>query len=124
MNRRRHGNTVPVLSLATWVVVMIFLCVTGLAYVWLKNDCHRLGDEIKALEREHAQLKLEGEAVATRLATLASTSALRRRYDSDKGRLNGLVPIATDRIFIAGRAPVEADGPEVRAVANNGRGSR
>ena len=43
MNRRRHANTLPLLSLARWIVVAAFICLAGLVYVNCKNELHRSG---------------------------------------------------------------------------------
>src|SRR5436190_3880485 len=101
-NRRRNAKTVPLASMAMWITVCVFIGVAGLSYVWLKNQLHASNGEIISLEREITELATQNEVVRTHIAELSSTAALRKRYMSDKGKLNGLVEIPQDKLVFVG----------------------
>lgn len=119
-NRRRNANAVPLASMATWIVVCLFVGVAGLGYVWLKNQLHLSGGSIKKHERELADLVTQNAAVQIRIVELSSIDALRRRYSTDKTKLDGLVEIPRDKIVFVGRPPppVVESTRDMRKVAN------
>ena len=80
-NRRRHANAIPLASFAMWGVIALFALGSGLAYVWCKNQLYTMGTEIKALEREFAELKNKNEVALSKIAQLSSTAKLQERYD-------------------------------------------
>jgi hypothetical protein len=114
-NRRRHANAIPIASFAMWGVIAIFALVGGLGYVWCKNQLYTTGTEIKALEREFAELKNKNEVTLSKIAQLASTAKLQERYDSGFIKL---VPIANDRIVVLSNSAPRQDTSELRPVSN------
>jgi hypothetical protein len=117
-NRRRHGNVVPLASILMWVVVCIFAGAAGLGYVSLKNQLHTGADEIKTLEREIDQVSMRISVVKSEIQKLSSLDALKKRYDSDKSRLGGLVEIQPDHIVWVDRPlPLAADA-ELQQTSN------
>lgn len=119
-NRRRNSNTVPLLTITAWIAVCLFVGGAGLGYVAMKSQLHASGAEIEGLEKEIADLSTQDEVVRARIAELSSTSALRKRYDNDKTKLNGLVEIPQDKLVFVGRPqphPVES-GRDLHQVAN------
>lgn len=116
MNRRRHANAVPLASIATWVVVCIFIGGAGLWYVYLKNQLVTTGTKIKALERELADIRTQDEVVSSKIASLSSRATLQRRLN--EGFIK-LVPITDDRLVRLDAAP-RNDSAEIRAVSNPG----
>ena len=104
-NRRRNANAVPLASMATWIVVCLFLGVAGLGYVWLKNQLHLSGGSIKKLERQLSDLVIQNAALKIRIVELSSTVAIKRRYESDKTRLGGLIEIPQDKIVVVNAPP-------------------
>ena len=119
-NRRRNANTVPLLSMAAWILVCLFVGGSGLAYVAMKSQLHASGVAIKGLEKEVADLTTQDEVVRARIAELSSTSALLQRYKNDKTKLNGLIDIPQDKLVFVGRPqphPVESSR-DLHQVAN------
>jgi hypothetical protein len=94
-NRRKHANSIPVASLAKWVIAAFFLGVAGLSYVYFKNQLHATGTEIKALERQVAELDTSFEIVRGKISMLSSRAMLQRRLN--EGFIK-MVPISDDRI--------------------------
>ena len=66
MNRRRRKNlnTINAASLARWIVITAFLALTGLIYVYLSLQLHRLGDQQHHLEKELASLRSQNEVAS------------------------------------------------------------
>ena len=119
-NRRRHANAVPIASFAIWGAIAFFALVGGLGYVWCKNQLYATGTEIRALERELAELKNKNEVSLSKIAQLSSTAKLQERYDTGFIKL---VPITNDRITILGNAQPKAPVAELRPAANTERKS-
>jgi cell division protein FtsB len=118
-NRRRNANAVPLLSMAAWIVVCLFVGAAGLGYVAMKSQLHASGREIKALEKEIAELVVQNEVVETHISTLSSIDALRKRYDTDKTHLNGLIPITPDKLVSVDRPRKPVDSADnLSQVAN------
>jgi hypothetical protein len=113
-NRRRHANAIPIASFATWGIVALCALGGGLSYVWCKNQLYTTGTEIRALEREIAELRNKNEVTRSKIAQLSSTAKLNERFAS--GFID-LVPITNDVIVVlneTSKAPVS----ELRPASN------
>jgi hypothetical protein len=115
VNKRRHANAVPIASFATWVVIGLFACVSGLGYVWCKNQLHTTGTSIKNLEHELTDLRNKNEVSRAHIAQLSSTKALQDRYDTGFIKLQ---KITDDRIVAIHNQGSSKPGNELRAVSN------
>lgn len=93
--RRKNLNTINAASLARWIVITAFLAATGLIYVYLSLQLHRLGDQQNHLEKELASLRSQNEVASGQIAALTSRSALQRRLK--EGYLE-MIPIAESNI--------------------------
>lgn len=122
-NHRRNGNLVPVASITTSCFIGAFLLAAGMGYVSLKNQLHHGADEIKNLEREIEQVAMRITVVKSETQKLSSLEALKRRYESDNGKLGGLESIKADRIVWVDRPqPVfGADVPDIQPTSNTKR---
>jgi hypothetical protein len=114
-NKRRHANAVPVASFVTWLVIGIFVCLSGLAYVWCKNDLHKSGGRIKELEREFADLRNKNEVSRTHIAQLSSTKALQDRFDTGFIKLTKITD--TSIVMVPNKGGDRSEN-ELRAVSN------
>src|SRR3954454_14762096 len=99
-NRRRHGNVVPLASIATWILIAVFVCGGGLYYVYCKNQLHNSGGEIHKLEQVLVDLRNQNEVVKTRIDRLISPNELRKRRAKDKNYLAGYVEITRDKLIV------------------------
>jgi hypothetical protein len=117
LNRRRHANTVPLASIATWIVVALFTCTAGLYYVYCKNQLHATGTKLKTLERELSELITQDEVVRSKIASLSSTAALQRRWKEGSIKL---VQITDDRLVRINSTATGAPN-ELRTVSNERR---
>lgn len=115
-NRKRHSNTLQVGSLLKWVVAAFFLGVVGLSYVYLSNQMHTRGNEIRKLEAELSNLKVLNEEAQAAIVRLSSRTVLQRRLNDGFIKM---IPITDDRI-VRINMPAHGGGDEIRAVANQG----
>jgi len=95
-NRRRHANVIPLASILMWILVCAFVGAAGLGYVSLKNQLHTGADEIRKLERGIEQISTRITGVKGDINRLSSMEELRKRYQSDKSKLGGLVDIRNE----------------------------
>jgi hypothetical protein len=93
--RRKNFNTIDAASLARWIVITAFVALTGLIYVYLNIQLHRLGDQQNQLEKELASLRSQNEVASGQIAALTSRSTLQRRLK--EGYLK-MIPIAENNI--------------------------
>jgi hypothetical protein len=114
-NRKKHANSLPVASLAKWIIAAFFLGVIGLSYVYLKNQHLTTGDEIKRLEREFDSLNTQNDLMRGRIAALSSRSVLQRRLN--EGFIK-MIPVTDDRIVRINTAPSRNAQGEIRPVSN------
>lgn len=114
-NRKKHANALPVASLARWIFVAFFMGVTGLGYVYLKNQLHSTGDEIKILECKLDDLTTRNNVLHGRISTLSSRTTLQRKLN--EGFIK-MIPVSDDRIVRVNVAPAHLAAGEIRAVSN------
>jgi len=114
-NRKKHANSLPVASLARWIFLAFFLGITGLGYVYLKNQQASTGDEIKILERKLDEYTTQNNVLHGRISTLSSRTALQRRLN--EGFIK-MIPVSDDRIVRVNVAPARIAAGEIRAVSN------
>ncbi len=119
MNRRRRNNFNPINapSLARWIVIAVFLAVTGLSYVYLTVQLHHQGLQRRALEQELIAVRTQNEDAKVQIAALTSVAALQRRLQ--EGNLQ-MVPI-TEQSIVRLNGPSRAAGEdELQPVVNRG----
>ncbi len=113
--RRKQFNAINAPALARWLVITVFLAVTGVIYVSLSVQLYRLGDRKKVLENELVSLRSQNESAGVQIATLTSRSALQRRLK--EGYLK-MIPIAEQNIVRVNSMPTAAREDALQAVAN------
>ena len=107
-NRRRTTNLIEVNFLARWLGVMFLLGLTGLYFVYIKNQQHAVGNQSRMIESAIAELEARNEALNARITALTSRGALQRRVDEGFIHLEPIRDTAIARITPA--LPAEADG--------------
>jgi len=119
-SRRKAFNSVNAASLARWIVLTLFLALTGLIYVYLTLQLYHQGDQKKALENELASLRSQNDVASVQIAALTSRSALQRRLK--EGYLK-MIPIAEQNIvrLNAQRPPRPEDAVQPVANKHGGR---
>ena len=111
---RTNCNSVDAPSLARWIIVAAFVVLSGLSYVYLNLQLHRIGDRRKALENDIASLRSQNEVARVQIAALTSRAALQRRLK--EGYLK-MVPV-TERNIV--RLTLPQTNPEnlIQPVSN------
>ena len=121
LNRRRRHNELPVRALSPWLIVGIMTLVGGLCWVYLQNEKHARGKEIKALETQLAELQTLNKSLAPRIADLSSRAALQKRLAAGTIKM---VPIVPEKLVVL-NAPLRGTlsavaTDEIRTVSNRG----
>lgn len=114
-SRRQNFNAIDAPSLARWILLTLFIALTGLIYVYLSIQLHRLGDQQNKLEKQLVSLRNQNEVATGQIAALTSRAALQRRLK--EGYIK-MVPIAEQNIV---RLNTPARSPEedsIQPVAN------
>ena len=106
-SRRKNWNTVDAPSLARWIVLTVFLALTGLSYVYLTLQLYHLGDRRKALENELANLRTQNDVASGQIAALTSRSALQRRLKEGYLKMIPIYERNIVRLTIPARPPGE-----------------
>jgi len=113
--RRKPFNSVNAASLARWIVLTLFLALTGLIYVYLTLQLYHQGDQKKALENELASLRSQNDVASVQIAALTSRSALQRRLK--EGYLK-MIPIAEQNIVRLNAPRPQRPEDTVQPIAN------
>lgn len=106
---RKRNNTLPLESMAPWIVALVFLCLAGVCYVGFKTQMHLIGKKIKVLESELTALDTQNEVLRAQISSLASRKQLQRHLDSG---FISMIPITNDKI-------VRLTEPHRRELASN-----
>ena len=98
----------------------ILLSVGGgaLYYVNAKNEVHRYGQRVKALEREIQTYVTKDEVVMARIAKLSSYEALRKRQQQEREAFAQLVPVNDSVLVRIQERSTPSGTSEVRTVSN------
>ncbi len=118
--RRKAFNSVNAASLARWILLTVFLALTGLIYVYLTLQLYHQGDQKKVLENELTNLRSQNDVASVQIAALTSRSALQRRLK--EGYLQ-MIPIAEQNIVRLNAVHPPRPEDIVQPVANK-RGGR
>jgi hypothetical protein len=114
-SRRKTLNSIDAPSLARWIVLTVFVALTGLIYVYLSIQLHRLGDQQNRLERELISLRNQNEVAAGQITALTSRAALQRRLK--EGYLK-MIPIAEHNIVRLSAPARSPDEDAIQPVVN------
>ena len=117
--RRKTFNSVNAASLARWIVITVFLALTGLIYVYLTLQLYHLGDRKKALENELTSLRSQNDVASVQIAALTSRSAMQRRLK--EGYLK-MIPITEQNIVRLNALSRERREDAIQPVANKRAG--
>ena len=114
-SRRKNFNAIDAPALARWIVLTLFIALTGLIYVYLSIQLHRLGDQQNKLEKQLVSLRVQNEVATGQIAALTSRAALQRRLK--EGYIK-MIPIAEQNI-VRLNAPVRSPEEDaIQPVAN------
>jgi hypothetical protein len=107
-NRRRPTNSIEVNFLARWVVAVFFVGLAGLFFVYLKNQQHAVGNQVRLVESALTDMEAKNDALKARITAMTSRGALQRRIDEGYIRLEPIRDTAIARFTPP--EPAESDG--------------
>lgn len=111
-NHRRANNGIEVPLLAQWLMLVFALGLIGLFFVYLKNQQHALGEQMRLVEQKKIELHAHQEALVAKVTSLTSRGALQRRLEE---HYVDLVPIP--ETAIARMNPVQAGDHALQTAA-------
>ena len=114
-SRRKNFNAIDAPSLARWIVLTVFVALTGLIYVYLILQLHHLGDQQNKLEKQLASLRNQNEVATGQIAALTSRAALQRRLK--EGYIK-MVPIAEQNIVRLTAPALTGEEDAIQPVVN------
>jgi hypothetical protein len=117
-NRRRNANLLPVARILVIGAIILIFGGGALYYVNAKNEVHRYGQRVKALEHEIQSALIRDEVVMSRIAKLSSYEALRKRQQHEKEAFAQLVPVNDSVLVRIQERSVPVNSSEVRTVSN------
>jgi hypothetical protein len=85
MNAARNSRAINPLQLSRvflYVLLALIAGGAGLCYVSLKNTQHSLGDQVRETERQLREFRARNQDYQSRIASLSSRMALRRKLES------------------------------------------
>ena len=97
-NRRRPSNTIEVNFLARWLVLVFMIGLSGLFFVYLKNQQHSVGDQMREIEATLRGAEASNAALDARITGLTSRGALQRKLDEGYVKLEEIRDTAIARI--------------------------
>jgi len=115
-NRRNVTHSIKVASIFKVVVSTAILALSGLSYVYLKNQLQQYGEIQRGLEHDLIETRTANEAVRVQITQLSSRAALEKKLAKNS---LGLVPIASDQIVRLNQRH-DGIGDELRVVSNRG----
>ena len=107
-NRRRTTNTIEVNFLARCMVGVFLLAMAGLFFVYLKNQQHAVGDQIRGIQAAVREAEVDNESLKARITTMTSRGYLQRQLDEGYIKLEPIRDTAIARITPA--VPADPDG--------------
>jgi cell division protein FtsB len=116
-NRKKQANPLQLGAFAPVVVGLIIVGVLALSFVFLKNQLHSTGRQIKGLEQELAGLKTQNDVLRARVASLSSRNVLQRQLATGFIKM---VPITSERIVRWNGSPPALAMDNLRRVSNEG----
>ncbi len=79
MKSVHHENSLPIVPLMSWAVIVIFVGLLGLCYVHMKHKLKVEGDRCRELEAAVADLDEKLKVAGNEIMQMASRPALERR---------------------------------------------
>lgn len=89
-NRRKANNGIEVPLLTQWLVLFFVLGLSGLFFVYLKNQQHAIGKQTHLIEEQLVGARAHNDALIAKITGLTSRGTLQRQLDE---KYFDLVPI-------------------------------
>lgn len=106
--RTRAINTLQLSRVFACLLLAVVAGAAGLCYVSLKNTQHALGERVRETERQLREFRARNQDYQSRIASLSSRMALRRKLES--GFITMIPVPATAIARLTPAAPATEDG--------------
>lgn len=114
-NRKKANNGIEVPLLTQWLVLFFILGLSGLFFVYLKNQQHAIGKQTRIVEEQLVGTRAHNDALIAKITALTSRGALQRKLDE---RGLDLVPIRETAIArITSPLPSQRDQDVMRTAS-------
>ncbi|MCX6957257.1 MAG: hypothetical protein NT164_01770 [Verrucomicrobiae bacterium] len=117
-NRKKANNGIEVPLLTQWLILFFVLGLSGLFFVYLKNQQHAIGKQTRIIEEQLVGAHAHNDALIAKITGLTSRGALQHKLDE---KCLDLVPIpetAIARITMPASSQ-EGDGMRTASVSLN-----
>ncbi len=89
-NRKKANNGIEVPLLTQWLILFFVLGLSGLFFVYLKNQQHAIGKQTHIVEAQLGEARAHNDALIAKITGLTSRGALQRKLDE---KFLDLIPI-------------------------------
>ncbi|MBX9742240.1 MAG: hypothetical protein K2W99_01675 [Chthoniobacterales bacterium] len=113
-NHRRANNGIEVPLLVQWLMLVFMMGLVGLFFVYLKNQQHALGEQLRMVEQKTRELHAHEEALVAKITSLTSRGALQRRVEE---HYVDLVPIPETAIARMNPIPIRGEQHTLQTAA-------
>ncbi len=122
LNRPRSSSRSSNRAINSLQLSRVFACLllalvagaAGLCYVSLKNTQHALGDRVRETERQLKEFRARNQDYQSRIASLSSRMALRRKLDSG---FIAMIPVPANAIARLSPATIATESEELRTAS-------
>jgi hypothetical protein len=89
-NRKKTNNGIEVPLLTQWIILFFVLGLSGLFFVYLKNQQHAIGKQTHTIEEQLVGARAHNDALIAKITSLTSRGALQHKLDE---KYLDLIPI-------------------------------
>lgn len=114
-NRKKANNGIEVPLLTQWLVLFFVLGLSGLFFVYLKNQQHAIGKQTRIIEEQLVGARAHNDALMAKITALTSRGSLQRKLDEKSLDLIPIRETAIARISVP--LPSQQDENVVRTAA-------
>ncbi len=113
-NRKKANNGIEVPLLTQWLVLFFVLGLSGLFFVYLKNQQHAIGKQTRIVEVQLTGARAHNDALVAKITALTSRGALQHKLDE---KCLDLIPIRETAIARVS-VPGSSQGEDVMRTAS------
>lgn len=97
-NRKKANNGIEVPLLTQWLVLFFVFGLSGLFFVYLKNQQHELGKQTRIVEAQLVGTRAHNDALMAKITALTSRGSLQHKLDEKSLDLVSIRETAIARI--------------------------
>jgi hypothetical protein len=114
-NSKKVNNGLEIPLLTQWLILFFVLGLSGLSFVYLKNQQHAIGKQTRIVEEQLVGARAHHDALIAKITALTSRGALQHKLDE---RYLSLIPISATAIArISTPLPLSQDQDVMRTAS-------